>query len=132
GARAPPAFVVASAAAFLLSEFADLAVYTPLVRRGLVLAVVASSVVGLVVDSVVFLWLAFGSLDFLPGQIVGKAWMVLLSIPFVAWLRRRAERLGLLPPWGRPRPFWQWGCESMRVFTTTCRGSRPRPAPPCC
>ncbi len=31
-----------------------------------------------------FLWLAFGSLDFLPGQIVGKAWMVLLSIPFVA------------------------------------------------
>ena len=28
------------------------------------------------------------------GQIVGKAWMVLLSIPFVAWLRRRDERLG--------------------------------------
>lgn len=95
---APPALVVASAAAFLLSEFADLAVYTPLVRRGLVLAVVASSVVGLVVDSVVFLWLAFGSLDFLPGQIVGKAWMVLLSIPFVAWLRRRDERLGFVPP----------------------------------
>jgi len=95
---APPALVVASAAAFLLSEFADLAVYTPLVRRGLIVAVVASSVVGLVVDSVVFLWLAFGSLDFLLGQIVGKAWMVLLSIPFVAWLRRRDERLGLAPP----------------------------------
>ena len=91
---APPALVIASAAAFLLSEFADLAVYTPLVRRGLVVAVVASSVVGLVVDSIVFLWLAFGSLDFLLGQIVGKAWMVLLSIPFVAWLRRRDERLG--------------------------------------
>jgi queuosine precursor transporter len=95
---APPALVVASAAAFLLSEFADLAVYTPLVRRGLIVAVVASSVVGLVVDSVVFLWLAFGSLDFLLGQIVGKAWMVLLSIPFVAWLRRRDERLGFAPP----------------------------------
>ena len=91
---APPALVVASAVAFLLSEFADLAVYTPLVRRGLIVAVVASSVVGLVVDSIVFLWLAFGSLDFLLGQIVGKAWMVLLSIPFVAWLRRRDERLG--------------------------------------
>ena len=91
---APPALVVASAAAFLLSEFADLAVYTPLARRGLIVAVVASSVVGLVVDSIVFLWLAFGSLDFLLGQIVGKAWMVLLSIPFVAWLRRRDERLG--------------------------------------
>jgi len=97
-ALAPPALVVASAAAFLFSEFADLAVYTPLVRRGLVLAVVASSVVGLVVDSVVFLWLAFGSLDFLLGQIVGKAWMVLLSIPFVAWLRRRDERLGFASP----------------------------------
>ena len=53
--------------------------------------------VGLVVDSIVFLWLAFGSLDFLPGQIVGKAWMVLVSIPFVAWLRRRDERLGIVP-----------------------------------
>ena len=95
---APPALVIASAAAFLLSEFADLAVYTPLVRRGLIVAVVASSVVGLVVDSIVFLWLAFGSLDFLLGQIVGKAWMVLLSIPFVAWLRRRDERLGFASP----------------------------------
>ena len=55
--------VLASGVAFLLSEFADLGVYTPLARRRLVLAVVASSVVGLVVDSIVFLWLAFGSLD---------------------------------------------------------------------
>jgi uncharacterized PurR-regulated membrane protein YhhQ (DUF165 family) len=94
---APPALVIASAVAFLLSEFADLAVYTPLARRGLVLAVVTSGVAGLVVDSIVFLWLAFGSLVFLPGQIVGKAWMVLLSIPFVAWLRRRDERLGIVP-----------------------------------
>ena len=72
------ALVFASAAAFLLSEFADFAVYTPLARRRLVAAVMASSVVGLVVDSIVFLWLAFGSLEFLLGQIVGKAWMVLL------------------------------------------------------
>jgi queuosine precursor transporter len=92
---APPTLVVASAAAFLLSEFADYAVYTPLARRQLVTAVVASGLVGLVVDSIVFLWLAFGSLDFLAGQIVGKAWMILLSIPFVAYLRRRDERLGL-------------------------------------
>jgi uncharacterized PurR-regulated membrane protein YhhQ (DUF165 family) len=94
---APPSLVVASATAFLLSEFADLAVYTPLARRRLVAAVIASSSVGLVVDSVVFLWLAFGSLDFLAGQVVGKAWMVLLSIPFVAWLRRRDQRLGIKP-----------------------------------
>lgn len=94
---APPALVVASAAAFLISELADLAVYTPLARRGLIAAVVASSMVGLVVDSIVFLWLAFGSLDFLLGQIVGKAWMVLASIPLVAWVRHRDERLGLAP-----------------------------------
>jgi len=96
-ALAPPALVIASATAFLLSEAIDFAVYTPLARRRLVLAVVASSMVGLVVDSLVFLWLAFGSLDFLGGQIVGKAWMVLLSIPLVAYLRRRDARLGLAP-----------------------------------
>jgi hypothetical protein len=95
---APPALVIASAAAFLLSEFADLAVYTPLARRGLIIAVAASGVVGLVVDSVVFLWLAFGSLEFLLGQIVGKAWMVLLTLPAIGWLRRRDERLELVRP----------------------------------
>lgn len=92
---APPNLVLASGVAFLLSEFADLAVYTPLARRRLVAAVVASSTVGLVVDSIVFLWLAFGSLDFLLGQVIGKAWMVLLSVPLVAWLRRREARLGM-------------------------------------
>jgi queuosine precursor transporter len=92
---APPSLVVASAAAFLLSEFADFAVYTPLARRRLVVAVFASSVVGLIVDSIVFLWLAFGSLEFLTGQIIGKLWMVLLAIPFVAYMRRRDERIGL-------------------------------------
>jgi len=94
---APPALVIASAVAFLLSEFADLAVYTPLQRRRLVLAVAASGAVGLVVDSVVFLWLAFGSLDFLAGQVIGKAWMVVLALPFVQALRRRDERLGIQP-----------------------------------
>jgi uncharacterized PurR-regulated membrane protein YhhQ (DUF165 family) len=93
----PPALVIASATAFLVSELADFAVYTPLARRRLVLAVVASSLVGLVVDSIIFLWLAFGSLDFLAGQIVGKLWMVILAIPLVAYIRRRDERLGLYP-----------------------------------
>jgi hypothetical protein len=96
-ALAPAALVIASTAAFLLSEFADFAVYTPLARRRLVLAVMASSLAGLVVDSIVFLWLAFGSFDFLGGQIVGKLWMVLIATPLIAWLRRRDERLGLSP-----------------------------------
>ena len=92
---APASLVAASATAFLMSEFADFAVYTPLARRRLVLAVAASGLVGLVVNSIVFLWLAFGSLEFLPGQIIGKIWMVLLSLPLVAYLRRRDQRLGL-------------------------------------
>jgi uncharacterized PurR-regulated membrane protein YhhQ (DUF165 family) len=96
-AFSPASLVLASACAFLLSEFVDFAVYTPLARRRLVLAVVLSSLVGLVVDSFIFLWLAFGSLDFLMGQIVGKLWMVVLAIPFVAYLRRRDERIGLTP-----------------------------------
>ena len=91
----PAALVTASATAFLLSECADLAVYTPLQRRRLVLAVVASSLVGLVVDSCVFLYLAFGNLDYLAGQVVGKTWMVLLAVPLIAWLRHRDQRLGI-------------------------------------
>lgn len=84
--------ILASAAAFLLSELADFSVYTPLEKRGLVLAVFASSVVGLVIDSVLFLWLAFGSLEFLSGQILGKFWMVVLSLPVVQLTRRRELR----------------------------------------
>lgn len=95
GLIAPPALVMASAVAFLLSELADFAVYTPLQKRGLVRAVLLSSLVGLCVDSVVFLYLAFGSLDYLAGQIIGKAWMVLLSIPAIRLLRERDQRLGI-------------------------------------
>jgi queuosine precursor transporter len=94
---APPALVVASVAAFLFSEFADLAVFTPLQKRGLVLAVVVSSMVGILVDSAIFLFLAFGDLSHLWGQAIGKGWMVLLAIPFIHLLRRRDTRLGLAP-----------------------------------
>jgi uncharacterized PurR-regulated membrane protein YhhQ (DUF165 family) len=64
-------------------------------RRGLVLAVVASSVVGLIIDRAVFLSLAFGSLEFLLPRIIGKAWMVLWSILVTSCLRRRDERIGM-------------------------------------
>jgi queuosine precursor transporter len=94
---APPALVMASAIAFLISETVDLAVYTPLQRRNLVLAVLASGVAGLVVDSIAFLFIAFGNLSFLPGQVLGKFWMVLLALPLVAWLRRADARRGIQP-----------------------------------
>lgn len=86
---ASPGLVLASAVAFGLSELLDLAVYTPLRGRGWTLAALTSSAVGLVVDSVVFLCLAFGSLAFLPGQVIGKAVAVVIAVGVGAVLRRR-------------------------------------------
>lgn len=91
-AVAPPALVIASATAFLLSELADTAVYTPLAERRLMLAVALSSAVGLAIDGAVFLWIAFGSLALLPGQILGKGMMVLAAMPIIWWLRQREVR----------------------------------------
>ncbi len=96
GLLAPASLVVASATAFLISEFVDFAIYTPLARRHFVSAVVVSGLIGLVVDSALFLWLAFGSLEFLAGQIIGKTWTILLSIPLMMWLKKRDKRLGLV------------------------------------
>lgn len=88
-----PQFAVASGVAFLVSELADFAVYTPLRERHWLGAVLASNVVGLVADSVLFLSLAFGSLQFLPGQVAGKAWMTLLAaLVLSVWRRGRVAR----------------------------------------
>jgi uncharacterized PurR-regulated membrane protein YhhQ (DUF165 family) len=84
---APLPLAVASGVAFLISELADLSVYTPLRRRGLWLAVLASGVVGSVIDSAIFLQLAFGSVDHIAGNVVGKLWMSLLAVP-VIWAIR--------------------------------------------
>jgi uncharacterized PurR-regulated membrane protein YhhQ (DUF165 family) len=82
----------ASAVAFLASELADLAVYEPVRRRGWAPAVVASNTVGLLVDSALFLWLAFGGLAFFWGQVVGKAWMTALAVTLLAlWAALRPE-----------------------------------------
>lgn len=85
----PPALAIASATAFLLAELADLGVYAPLRERRLALAVIASGIVGSVMDSAVFLLLAFGSLDFLAGQVVGKMWASLAAFGFLALRRWR-------------------------------------------
>lgn len=79
-----PQFAVASGIAFLASETADMLVYSPLRERRWLLAVAASNAVGLVIDSALFLWLAFGSLDFLAGQIVAKTYMTILAV-IVLW-----------------------------------------------
>jgi len=87
---APAALVIASATAFLVSEFADFAVFSPLQRRGLIGAVLASSAVGILIDSTIFLTLAFHSLAFLPGQVIGKLWSIFFALPLIFLTRRLA------------------------------------------
>jgi len=84
-----PFVAAASATAFLVSETADLLVYTPLRSRGWLRAVFASNVVGLVTDSALFLWLAFGDLTFLPGQVWAKTWLTLAAVAVMAVVRQR-------------------------------------------
>jgi uncharacterized PurR-regulated membrane protein YhhQ (DUF165 family) len=89
-------FALASGIAFLLSETADMAVYTPLRERHWIGAVVVSNLVGDAVDSFIFLYLAFGSVAYWEGQIVGKWAMTVPVIALLGFLRwRRRERLYL-------------------------------------
>lgn len=88
---AEPQIVIGSTAAFFFSELADFAVYTPMRRRYPSSAVILSGLAGSVVDSMIFLTLAFGSLEFLPGQVLGKFWMSLLGgAVLYVWRRRVA------------------------------------------
>jgi queuosine precursor transporter len=83
-----PAIATASAVAFGLGELADFAVFTPLAARGrLVAAVAASGVVGGIIDTFVFLQIAFGSTMFWQGQIIGKTAMALLG-GLIIWIVR--------------------------------------------
>lgn len=91
---AAPAVATASAVAFAVSESLDYGVYEPLRRRNLTAAVGCAAAVGLVADSLLFLSLAFHSLAFLPGQLVGKTWMTLAAVAIV-WARRRVWQVAL-------------------------------------
>jgi queuosine precursor transporter len=94
---AGPTLAVASAAAFAVSELADLLVYQPLRRRGFVRAVLASNAVGAPLDTIVFLTLAsFPVWSALPGQLWVKAWATL--IPVAAVLAARALLRHLFRP----------------------------------
>lgn len=83
-----PTLAVASGVAFLVSESVDFAVFTMLERRGVIVAVAVSNAVSLVVDSLVFLTLAFGSLAFVEGQLIGKAWATLAALAVLVLIRR--------------------------------------------
>jgi uncharacterized PurR-regulated membrane protein YhhQ (DUF165 family) len=80
---AAPQLALAAFLAFTLAELADLLVYAPLRRRRLWLAVLLSGIAGAFVDSVVFLYVAFGGVDYLAGLIVGKMWATIAAVPFL-------------------------------------------------
>lgn len=92
---ADPLIATASLAAFTASELCDLAVYTPLRKRGWSRAVIASNVVGAVVDTWVFLTLApFGPVTFhaMSGQLVGKIlWATLLPVALIGTVGKARE-----------------------------------------
>jgi hypothetical protein len=90
-AVAPVPLAIASAVAFGISEMLDFAIYTPLARRRFITALVVSSAAGAAADSAIFLWLAFGSLDHIAGQMVGKAWMIIGAAAVVYATSRTAR-----------------------------------------
>jgi len=88
-----PHIATASAVAVLVSELADLVVYTPLRDRAWAAAVLASNLVGAFVDTVIFLAIAgFWSWSAVPGQMLGKivwATLVPLGLLYAASSARR-------------------------------------------
>jgi uncharacterized PurR-regulated membrane protein YhhQ (DUF165 family) len=83
-----PFIALASGVAFAASETADLAIYTPLRKRGYLRAATASNVVGAFIDTVLFLWIAgFPIAAALPGQMVGKLLVTLAVVALVLAVR---------------------------------------------
>ncbi len=81
-------FALASGVAFLLGELVDLTIYTPMRQRFWLIAMIVANTIGDIVDSAIFLYLAFGSLNFITGQVIGKAYCTLVPVALL-WLIRR-------------------------------------------
>ncbi|MFC9874827.1 VUT family protein [Nocardia salmonicida] len=88
-AIAGPTLALASAAAFVVAELVDFAVYTPIRTRARfgdrrwTAAVLVSGAAGALLDTVVFIGIAFGwavVMPAVPGQLVGKLWAALAFV----------------------------------------------------
>lgn len=87
---------VASVVAFTVSELLDSIVYARFRPRCRFGAVLASNLVGLVADSLLFVPLAFGSFAVVPGQILGKTIataFTVAALPIVRWVRSVRSRV---------------------------------------
>jgi hypothetical protein len=91
---ATPQIAVASVLAFTVSELVGSLVYGRLRAWSVLGAVIGSNLVGLGIDSVLFVPLAFGSFTFVPGQILGKTVATVLTVAALVATRavRRAVR----------------------------------------
>jgi queuosine precursor transporter len=94
GLLASPLVTTASVAAFVISEFVDSVVYTRMRAWSRVHAVIGSNVIGLFIDSVIFIPIATGSTIALPGHILGKTIATTLTVALllIATSRRKAAR----------------------------------------
>ncbi len=89
GLIASPRMALASAVAFAVSELTAFVLYAAMRHRSRVAAIGLSNTLGLLVDSLLFVPLAFGSLTYLGGQIVGKVATTVLAIGLLAVVRAR-------------------------------------------
>jgi len=88
----PAALAIASAIAFLFSELADFAVYSKLREKSKPVAVVASQVVGAALDSMLFVYLAFGSFAFSAGTTLAKIYAG-LAVAIILWIMQRRVKV---------------------------------------
>ncbi len=93
-----PKLALASACAFAASELLGLSIFRSLGgntggRSRLLVAVVIASAAAAALDSVIFLWIAFGWAGgvqpFFEGQLVAKLSVTVLALPFVLFARKR-------------------------------------------
>jgi uncharacterized PurR-regulated membrane protein YhhQ (DUF165 family) len=97
-AFSPATVAVASFVAFAFSEVADTLVYSKLREKSKPMAVLASQLLGAFVDSMLFVYIAFGSLEFSLGNSLGKIYAG-IAVAFIIYLhqknkwRKRGETL---------------------------------------
>ena len=88
-----PSIAVASAVAFGLSEVMDFAVYTKLRTRSKSVAMIVSGVIGSIADSLLFLYLAFNSIQYWQGQVIGKVGITLICVAILKGIHAVSKRM---------------------------------------
>lgn len=78
-----PAVAIASTVAFTISETTDFVIYDKIRAASKIAGIIISGTIGGIVDSILFLYIAFGSIQYWEGQVIGKMFMSLICA--VVW-----------------------------------------------